>query len=73
MKRQKVIKHHNYLLNGLEDVALRGDGGSEEVVVVSVLQETPELLVLPRLLRVRDREKVVLAHEPIAQATVFNH
>ena len=36
------------LLDGLDLVALRGDGDPEDPVVVSVLQEAPELFVLPR-------------------------
>ena len=61
------------LLDGLEDVALRRDGGAQVVVVVAVLQEAAVLLVLPRLLRVGHREEVVLSHEPVAQTAVLDH
>ena len=54
-------------------VTLRGVGLPEEVVIVPVLHEAPELLVNPRLLGVGHGEVLVLAHDPVAEAAVLHH
>ena len=48
-------------------VALRSVGLTQEIVVISVLHEAPELLVYPRLLGVSHGEVLVLAHHPVTQ------
>lgn len=60
------------LLDGLQGVALGGDAHTEVKIVVTILQEAAELLVLTRLLRVGDGEVMILADEPIAEATVLD-
>ena len=54
-------------------VTLRGVGLPEEVVIVPVLHEAPELLVNPRLLGVGHGEVLVLAHDPVPEAAVLHH
>ena len=62
-----------YLFNSVDGVALGGDGDTEVVVVVSVLEEATILFVLTWLLRVCHGEEVILADEPIAQTTVLHN
>ena len=54
-------------------VTLRGVGLPEEVVIVPVLHEAPELLVNPGLLRIGHGEVLVLAHDPVPEAAVLHH
>ena len=61
------------LFDGVDGVAFGGDGHTEVVVVVSVLEEAAVLFVLTGFLGVGHREEVVLADEPVAEATVLHH
>ena len=49
-------------------IALGCVGLAEEVVVIPVLHEAPELLVYPGLLGVGNSKVLVLAHNPVTQA-----
>ena len=48
-------------------IALGCVGLAEEVVVIPVLHEAPELLVYPGLLGVGHSKVLVLAHNPVTQ------
>ena len=48
-------------------VALGGVGLTQEVVVIPVLHEAPELLVYPGLLGVGHSKVLILAHDPVTQ------
>ena len=54
-------------------IALGGVGLAQEVVVIPVLHEAPELLVNPGLLGVGHSKVLVLAHNPVTQTGKLNN
>ena len=62
-----------YLFNSFYLITFWGDGLTEEVIIISILQKTPEFFIFSRLFCIRDSKEVILAHEPVAKTAVLNN
>uniref|UniRef100_A0A8D8MCU4 (northern house mosquito) hypothetical protein n=1 Tax=Culex pipiens TaxID=7175 RepID=A0A8D8MCU4_CULPI len=61
------------LFHRLERVTLGRDRPTNVQIIVTILQETPILFILTRLLGVHNGKIVILTNEPVAQAAVLDH